>query len=70
MVQAQNGEVGQDLPPVGLLLLRYRNGITLGPTIRLQNLLAQTQRLRRDLHKFIVGNKFNRLLKVQEARRR
>src|ERR1700674_839582 len=37
------------------------------PLIRLQNLLAQSQRFRRDLDELIVGNKFNRLLKIEIA---
>ena len=35
------------------------------PLIRLQNLLTQSERLRRDLDELIVGNKFDRLLKIE-----
>src|SRR6185437_15155505 len=36
------------------------------PLIRLKDLLSQTQRLRSNLHKLIVGNKFDRLLRSEE----
>src|SRR5689334_18882244 len=35
--------------------------------VGLQNFLTQPDRLRRNLHEFIVGNKFNRLLETQLA---
>src|SRR5579863_4492576 len=37
----------------------------LGPPVSLQNLLAQAQRLRRNLHEFIVCNKLDRLFQVE-----
>src|SRR5579871_355018 len=37
--------------------------------VGLENLLAQANRLRRDFDIFIVADEFNRLLKVQDARR-
>src|SRR5271157_503929 len=40
---------------------------TLLALVRLQNLLAQAQRLRRDLDEFVVGNEFNRLFEIEIA---
>src|SRR5215475_7717042 len=37
--------------------------------VRLQAFLAQSQRLRRYFNKFVIGNEFDRLLKVQLSKR-
>jgi hypothetical protein len=41
---------------------RHRTSL---PLVRLQNLLTQPQRLRRDLNELIVGDKFNGLFEIQ-----